>query len=144
MNKKTDTYFLADIPQIAKKLKKLLSTHPILTFTGSLGSGKTTLVKELLRQCGVHEAVTSPTFTYVNQYTNDRGHQFYHFDLYRIANLNDFRAAGFDEYLYVPNSFVFVEWPEKIMPLLQEKVCHVHLDYGTVPDERQLYIECIK
>lgn len=144
MKKRTIEYSLDDIPSIVQNLKKLLKKYPIMTFTGSLGAGKTTLVRALLHACGVKDRITSPTFTYVHRYENDRGHTFYHFDLYRIQNLNDFCATGFDEYLYAPNSSVFIEWPEHIMPLLKERVCHIRLDYHDNPTRRSMVIECLQ
>jgi tRNA threonylcarbamoyladenosine biosynthesis protein TsaE len=144
MKKDTREYTRDDIPTIAGHLKELLKKHPVITFTGSLGTGKTTLVQELLRQGGIKERVTSPTFTYVNRYDNDQGDTFYHFDLYRINSLNDFRGAGFDEYLYMPKSYTLIEWPEHIMPLLKERVCHVYLDYHDDPEKRVMRLECLE
>ena len=142
MNANGLIYSVADIERIAKKLKDLLERYPVMTFSGSLGAGKTTLIKELLRQCGIDQLVTSPTFTYLNQYETDDGKIFYHFDLYRINSLHDFCAAGFDEYLYAPNSVALIEWPETILPLLKERVCHVSLDYHDDSDKRIMKIEC--
>ncbi len=112
-----------------------------MTFTGSLGAGKTTLIQELLRQCGIQERVTSPTFAYFNQYRSQEK-TFFHFDLYRINSLNDFCAAGFDEYLSMPQSYTLIEWPEHIMPLLKEKVCHVYLDYHKDSKKRIMSVQC--
>lgn len=122
-------YGLEQVVQVAEQLSKLLRSCQVLTFTGSLGAGKTTLIRELLRNDGIQEPITSPTFTYMNVYTNKNGQKFYHFDLYRIESLDDFCAAGFDEYLYQPNSWTFIEWPELIMPLLTHDVCHIFLEY---------------
>ena len=143
-------YSLDQIPDVAKKLIALMPQCAVFTFTGPLGAGKTSLVREMLRQLGIKGAVASPTFTYVNRYENDQGQTFYHFDLYRIEDKEDFIAAGFDEYLYQPNSWVFIEWPEPVMPLVDKKVCHVKIDYaGASPkklkaktgDKRELVFE---
>lgn len=142
MKKKIIEYTLQDIPAIAKQLKKLLKKHPVMTFTGSLGAGKTTLIQELLRQSGINQVVTSPTFTYINTYKNAQGETFYHFDLYRINNQYDFAAAGFDEFLYAPHSYTLIEWPEHIMSLLKERVCHLLIEYHPDPQKRSLTIEC--
>ena len=91
----------------------------IFTFKGPLGAGKTTLIKNILRECGVKEVVTSPTFSYVNSYKNSDGKTFYHFDLYRLDSLESFLSLGFDEYLYEKNSFCFIEWPEIIKSILK-------------------------
>lgn len=123
---------------IAQHLVSLMQQCQIFAFTGSLGAGKTTLIKHLLKKCGVADVVTSPTFTYLNVYQNSKGQNFYHFDLYRIATLEEFRAAGFDEYLYVPNGWTFIEWPSVIMPLLTKNVCFSEIDF--YHEQRQIKI----
>ena len=130
MSTKQIVYSLEDLPVIVEMLYRLMPHYKVFTFTGTLGAGKTTLVRELLRRAGVKDVITSPTFTYVNVYENDMGQTFYHFDAYRIKTLADFQAAGFDEYLYQQNSWAFIEWPEMLMPLLTHDVCHVKLEYA--------------
>ena len=118
------------IESVVDQLITLMDSCKVFTFAGPLGAGKTTLIGRILKKCGVIEpVVTSPTFTYVNLYENAQKQLFYHFDLYRITSLQEFINAGFDEYLYAPNSWAFIEWPELIMPLLSEKVCHCQLEY---------------
>ena len=129
MEKRTIVFNEFEIDDLAHQLVKQMKDCKIFTFTGPLGAGKTTLIARMLAQLGVKQTVTSPTFTYLNVYENEQGQLFYHFDLYRIATLNDFVAAGFDEYLYAPNSWAFIEWPAVIMPLLKEKVCLCEIDY---------------
>ena len=133
-------YGLDEIPAIVEKLYALLATCKVMTFIGPLGAGKTTLTRLLLQRCGVTDLITSPTFTYVNVYENKQGQTFYHFDCYRIKTLEDFRAAGFDEYLYQPQSVVFIEWPEVVMPILTHDVCHLTIEYEG--DKRSITIEC--
>ena len=65
----------------------------------------------------------------MNIYTNDKDQTFYHFDLYRISCLEDFCSLGFEEYLSMPNSWIFIEWPAIIMPLLTHNSCHATIDY---------------
>lgn len=129
MEKKIIVYNELEIEDLAHQLAGHMKNCKIFAFTGPLGAGKTTLIARILAQYGVTQTVTSPTFTYLNVYENDKGQLFYHFDLYRIATLHDFVAAGFDEYLYAPNSWCFIEWPAVIMPLLKEKVCLCEIDY---------------
>lgn len=118
-----------ELPQVASQLVKLMDQCRIFTFAGPLGAGKTSLIRQILELKGVEQPVTSPTFTYVNLYENGAGQLFYHFDLYRIDSLDSFIAAGFNEYMYAPNSWAFIEWPEVIMPLLTDSVCHCNLEY---------------
>lgn len=122
-------YNVDQIKDVAQALALLRKTCAIFTFTGSLGAGKTTLVQALLKECGIVGPITSPTFTYFNVYENSQGQKFYHFDCYRLTSLDDFLQAGFDEYLYQPNSWVFIEWPELIMPLLTHDCCHIAIEY---------------
>ena len=110
-----------------------LQKYSIFTFTGPLGAGKTTLIRSVLRQCGVLDGVTSPTFGYVNSYQSN-GVIYNHFDLYRIASVDEFMALGFDEYFANKNSVSFVEWPDVISSMLtsqelKQKICNIKIDY---------------
>lgn len=138
----TITYRIDDIESVAKQIKELLPHCKVITFTGTLGAGKTTLIRALLRQCGVQGDITSPTFTYMNVYEDAQGNNFYHFDLYRITNVEMFAQAGFDEYVYQPRSWALIEWPEVIEPLLTHDVCHVHIDYHDDLEKRILRVKC--
>ncbi len=129
MSEKKIIFSLDQLESVAQELWSLRDECQVYAFTGQLGAGKTTLVKELLKKAGVHEVTTSPTFTYVNVYKNKTGQTLYHFDLYRISSLDEFVQQGFDEYLYLPDSWSFIEWPEVIAPLLKKNVCRVALDY---------------
>lgn len=119
----------SDIANIASQI---LHTHPdvqVITLQGTLGAGKTTLAIELLRQSGVIGETQSPTYTYLQAYKNSDGKTFYHFDLYRLEDKNAFLFAGFDEFLYQPNSLVIIEWPEIAESLLEQNVCSIELGY---------------
>jgi tRNA threonylcarbamoyladenosine biosynthesis protein TsaE len=133
MTKKQITYSLEQIDEIAAQLADMVPSVAIMTFVGPLGAGKTTMVRSLLRASGVQDTITSPTYTYLNIYRNPDGFTFYHFDLYRIVSLDDFINAGFNEYLYQPNSIALIEWPEIIDPLLMDRVCRVSIDYYASP-----------
>lgn len=137
---KTVIYALEELPTIITQLQKLMQQYRIFAIKGSLGAGKTTLVRTLLQACGVQGVVASPTFTYVNIYTNKQGHKFYHFDLYRIQSPQEFIDAGFDEYLNDSEAYIFIEWPEVIEKFLnQHKVCTLDLEYIS-EDQRSIVI----
>lgn len=127
--KKSITYGLAEIEGVVDYVLSLRDQCAVFTFTGSLGAGKTTLVRRVLERVGVQGVITSPTFTYVNAYKNQRGQTFYHFDLYRIGSLEEFQMQGFDEFLYAPDSWSFIEWPEVVMSLLTLRVCHATIEH---------------
>jgi tRNA threonylcarbamoyladenosine biosynthesis protein TsaE len=142
--KKEFVYSLQQHALVVQELKKMMGEYQVFACTGPLGAGKTTTIKALLRTCGITVPVTSPTFTYVNEYKNNHGESFYHFDLYRIATVQEFQHNGFDEYLYQSNSWSFIEWPEVIKPLLTHSVCWVSFDYHEDPDKRIVVIEGVK
>ena len=102
---------------VTSHLVPLLTTKQIFILSGPLGAGKTTFTKEFLSQCGITTPVTSPTFSYVNTYTNAQGRAFYHFDLYRFIDPEEWDAAGFRDY-FNSSSLCLVEWPEKAGELL--------------------------
>ena len=150
--KKEIIYSLDEHDLVIQELKNAMATCQVFAITGPLGAGKTTTIKALLRSCGIVGTITSPTFTYVNEYVNDQGERFYHFDLYRIGSIEEFQSQGFDEYLYQPalrssqgevgpHSWSFIEWPEVIMPLLTHNICFVSFDYHDDPDKRIVTIE---
>jgi tRNA threonylcarbamoyladenosine biosynthesis protein TsaE len=118
-----------DIAQIASQIINEYPDLQAITLKGTLGAGKTTLAIELLRQFGVTGETQSPTYTYLQAYKNSEGKNFYHFDLYRLKDKDAFLFAGFDEFLYQPNSLVIIEWPEIVEPLLEHNVCVVELGY---------------
>ncbi len=120
-------YSIDQINQAAKLFFEDVQKKQIIAFIGGLGAGKTTFVQAVLRQMGVSGPITSPTFTYFNQYQASDGRIIYHFDLYRLQSSQQFEAAGFFEYLYQPNSIVFIEWPEIIEDLLEKGACRVNV-----------------
>ncbi len=119
---------------VRDKVLPLLDAYSVITLTGSVGAGKTTLVKELLSQAGVVGLVTSPTFSYVNSYQIPSGKRIHHFDLYRIDSIESFLMNGFDEYLQDETSLCIIEWPEVIASLvtgegLKSRTCHIRLQH---------------
>ncbi len=84
----------------------------ILLVCGEVGSGKTTLVKEICKQLKVKDQVSSPTYTLINEYNCDDG-LVIHMDLYRVENKEEINNLGLFEYL--DNKFIIIEWPELIM-----------------------------
>lgn len=113
MNK---NYSLDEISDIAFELIQTVP-YKMLLFYGEMGSGKTTLIKEIINQLGVEGVANSPTFSLVNEYLSKSGENIYHFDFYRIETEEEAYDIGVEEYFY-SNSWCFIEWPNKVENLL--------------------------
>lgn len=105
-----------ELDEAAKTLLNFAGEEKIFVFEGDMGAGKTTFIKAVSKALGVKDTVSSPTFSIVNEY-DAGGINIYHFDFYRIKNLQEVYDIGYEEYFYSPN-YCFIEWPEKIHELL--------------------------
>ena len=112
------TYQLSELKEISKKIISQFNTPKTLLFYGEMGVGKTTLIKELVKQLGVLEITSSPTFSIVNEYKGKK-HRVFHFDFYRITNEEEVYDIGIEDYFY-QNAWCFIEWPEQIPNILPE------------------------
>jgi tRNA threonylcarbamoyladenosine biosynthesis protein TsaE len=109
-----------DIEQVVEAVKSRLSaTKTIVLLKGDLGTGKTTLVKHLVKSLDDSVLVDSPTFSLVNTYDLPTA-LIHHFDLYRLEEIEEIEDIGFWEYID-SNAWNFIEWPEKIADLLPEE-----------------------
>ena len=89
----------------------IMEGYKVILLSGELGSGKTTLTKALCTRLGVAEAITSPTFSLVNEYPSSGAGSIYHMDLYRLEKKEDLVQIGFEEYLE-SGQLCLIEWPE--------------------------------
>ena len=112
-------YTLEELPEIAKEVIKS-AKNKVLLFYGEMGVGKTTLIKEIVKQLGSLDNVSSPTFSLVNEYHTIEGEKVYHFDFYRINNENEALDIGIEEYFY-SDCWCLIEWPEKVKNLVPLK-----------------------
>lgn len=120
-----DVNGLAGLEDAAQKIIKLAGAEQIFIFEGDMGAGKTTLIKVIAKAMGVSETVTSPTFSIVNEYQAN-GNIIYHFDFYRIKNLQEAYDIGYEEYFYSGNT-CFIEWPGKVASLLPEHYVKIEI-----------------
>ena len=117
MNKKLTLRSLEDTKnlgqEIAKEILKRKDKSAFIVFLdGDLGTGKTTLVKEIIFALGINEKVKSPTFTIIEPYELNNKN-IYHIDLYRINDPSELEIIGLREYLNESEAIIFIEWPEK-------------------------------
>ena len=128
------------INELEEVARKVVSSNPnkVILFNGEMGVGKTTFIKALCKELGVHEATSSPTFSLVNEYETDKGELIYHFDVYRLKSENEAYDMGMDEYLY-SGAWNFIEWAEKIPSLIPDE--HTVIDLTKLPNgNRQLVL----
>lgn len=106
-----------DLDQAAEKLLEKYRMNKVFALYGGMGVGKTTFIKAICKGMGVKDIVNSPSFSIVNEYLSDQYGKIYHFDFYRINKLEEVYDMGYEDYFY-NNKYCFIEWPEKITPLL--------------------------
>jgi tRNA threonylcarbamoyladenosine biosynthesis protein TsaE len=100
-----------ELPIIAKKLLEFAMDKKVFLFYGEMGTGKTTFIKCICNALGVQDNLSSPTFSIVNEYNLKGKYKVFHFDFYRLKNLEECLNIGIEDYLNSGN-FCFVEWPE--------------------------------
>ncbi len=108
-------YELSEVEAVARQLVNNAKTKTLL-FYGDMGVGKTTLIRAIVKVLGSEDEVSSPTFSIVNEYQlqNDK---IYHFDLYRINDIEEAYNFGIEDYLDSEN-WKLIEWPEKIISVV--------------------------
>ena len=103
---------------LGEKLGKAAKPGQIYTLNGDLGVGKTVLTQGFAKGLGITEAVNSPTFTIIQEYTEGRL-PFYHFDVYRIGDIEEMEEIGYDDYFF-GEGVCLIEWAELIEELIPE------------------------
>jgi tRNA threonylcarbamoyladenosine biosynthesis protein TsaE len=121
---------LVDLTSIARYIAERIDGCKVWLFHGEMGSGKTTLIKEICRAKGVTEVMSSPTFSIVNEYMTPDAGKIYHFDFYRIKNELEAVDIGTEEYFYSGYPCL-IEWPEKIPSLIPSSYAEVTIQVET-------------
>jgi tRNA threonylcarbamoyladenosine biosynthesis protein TsaE len=136
-----------ELERAAQVLLGEFKNNRVFIFSGAMGSGKTTFIKYICKVLGVSGGISSPTFSLVNEYecTNarpdesfGRGSVAYHFDFYRIKDLQEAYDIGYEEYFYSGN-YCFIEWPEKIPGLIPQDAVEIKIEVKDNGD-RELWI----
>ena len=121
-----DCFAITQIDQAAQQVVEACGGASVWLFEGSMGAGKTTLIKAICRELGVESNVQSPTFSIVNEYVAKNGRVIYHFDCYRLKSQIEALDIGIEEYLDSGN-LCLIEWPDKIESLLPSGCAKVQL-----------------
>lgn len=120
------TYQENQLQEIAQQVIEMATTKTFC-FHASMGAGKTTLIKAILKELGAGDTGHSPTFGIVNEYHGQNGELLaYHFDFYRLNDEMEALDLGLEEYLS-QNVWVFIEWPEKIASLLPNDKTNIYI-----------------
>ena len=106
----------------------------VIALTGDLGAGKTTLTKSIAKGLGIEDVITSPTFTIVKEYETGRL-PLYHFDVYRIGDIDEMYELGYEEYFFGQGVCV-VEWADLIDEIMPEDTLLINIEYGEKEGER--------
>lgn len=128
-----------DTKEFGKELAQKLKPGDVVALIGDLGTGKTTLTKSIAEGLGITEMITSPTFTIVQEYTEGRI-PLYHFDVYRLCDLEEMYELGYEEYFFGQGVCV-VEWADQIMEIIPEDAVIIRITYGAEDEERIYEIE---
>lgn len=131
---------ISALPKAAEEFLGALGSRRVVALLAPMGTGKTTFTSALCKALGVEDTTTSPTFAIINEYYSTKWEEpIYHFDFYRLRDLDEARAIGLEDYLY-SGHLCLLEWPEIVEPLLPDDVTVVRLE--ELPDgSRRLTID---
>ncbi|MCK4385168.1 MAG: tRNA (adenosine(37)-N6)-threonylcarbamoyltransferase complex ATPase subunit type 1 TsaE [candidate division Zixibacteria bacterium] len=127
------TFSPEETKEFGRTLAKELKAGSVVALTGPLGSGKTVLIQGICSGLGVTESVTSPSFVIINEYPGRV--KVYHFDLYRLENIEEFIKLGYEEYFY-GNGITLIEWAEKIKNFLPQERMEINLEILSEKERR--------
>ena len=112
-----ETYSEQETKNIARDIASKIGKNAVIVLNGELGAGKTKFTEGFLSYFGLENEISSPTFTIVNEYKNEKAN-IYHFDVYRLADIDEFYAIGGEEYF--SKGICIIEWGEIIEEALPE------------------------
>lgn len=124
-----------ELPKVAEELLKFAHGQKFFIFEGDMAAGKTTFIKSLCEALGVDDVVSSPTFSIVNEYESGEG-AVYHFDFYRLKNLQEAYDIGYEEYFY-SGDYCLIEWPSKVEELLPDE--YIKIEITVTGNEQRLF-----
>ena len=134
-----ETHSEADTMEFAGKLSAMLVPGDTVLLYGDLGAGKSVLARGIARGLGITGPMPSPTFTLLMPHESPDGRKLYHYDLYRLADVDEYYAAGLDEFIG-GDGVAVVEWPQMAklapVPALEIEICR-----GESDEDRTIEIE---
>ena len=129
-----------DQETVVKSILELVDNTPIVLFVGEMGTGKTTLIKNICNFLNVKDDVSSPTFSLVNEYETETGEIVYHFDFYRIEREEEALDMGCEDYFY-SNNICLIESPAKVENILPLK--HILVEITVENKQRKITVSLV-
>lgn len=133
-------YKFEEVDKVAKQILEMATSRTFL-FYGKVGAGKTTLIKSLAKNLGITDSISSPTFSLVNEHITESGDKIFHFDLYRLRDIEEAYDIGIEDYLD-SGAWIFIEWPDKIVTLLDDSFHKIEITHQN-SEERLLRISTL-
>ena len=127
MKRVVENVTLEEMEHLATDFVRATMKCNVIVLKGEMGAGKTTMVKAMGKALGVTDAISSPTFSIVNEYQTITGELVYHFDFYRLKNEAEAYDIGTEEY-FDSGRRCFVEWSEKIPTLLPAQRAEITIE----------------
>lgn len=124
--------------KIGYMLGKLLTGGEVICMTGDLGAGKTTMTQSIAKGLEVEDYVTSPTFTIINEYEGRC--PLYHFDVYRINDVDEMYDLGYEEYFY-SDGVSIIEWADIIKEILPKERLNIEINKNDNIEDREIIIK---
>ena len=121
-----DSFCAKDTYELGEKIGQMAMPGMVISLTGDLGVGKTVFTQGLAKGLGIEEPVNSPTFTIVQVYEEGRL-PLYHFDVYRIGDIEEMDEIGYEDYFY-GEGVCLIEWADLIREILPEQMCRVTIE----------------
>ena len=121
-----DSFCAKDTYELGEKIGQMAEPGIVISLTGDLGVGKTVFTQGLAKGLGIEEPVNSPTFTIVQVYEEGRL-PLYHFDVYRIGDIEEMDEIGYEDYFY-GEGVCLIEWADLIREILPEQMCRVTIE----------------
>lgn len=125
--------------QLGSIVARQLQPGDVIAYYGDLGAGKTAFTRGLAEGLGIHERVTSPTYTIVNEYISGRLPLF-HFDMYRLHSADELFDIGWEDYL-TRGGVCAVEWSENVDEIFEQPIVIQIEKVGGKPDDRRITIK---
>ena len=121
-----DSFCAKDTYELGEKIGQMAKPGMVISLTGDLGVGKTVFTQGLAKGLGIEEPVNSPTFTIVQVHEKGRL-PLYHFDVYRIGDIEEMDEIGYEDYFY-GEGVCLIEWADLIREILPEQMCRVTIE----------------